>query len=98
MRGNITVVSEAKYGGTYAPMKLYRLLTRKSTDAAAVLLPAGPIDASIWKTWTTAIAAETGIKGKGLFMPLRLALTGRDLALNWHPCLQLWARPNSCAP
>ena len=48
------------------------------TKAAADLLPAGPIDASIWKMWTTAIATETGIKGKGLFMPLRLALTGRD--------------------
>ena len=73
------LLARQKYGGTYAPVRLCRLLTSNEvTDAAAVLLPAGPIDASIWKAWTTAIAAETGIKGKGLFMPLRLALTGRD--------------------
>ena len=31
-----------------------------------------------WKTWTDAVKAATGAKGKGLFMPLRLALTGVD--------------------
>ena len=31
-----------------------------------------------WKTWTEAVKAATGAKGKALFMPLRLALTGRE--------------------
>lgn len=44
---------------------------------AANLLPAGVLDGDSWKAWTDAVKAETGAKGKGLFMPLRLAVTGR---------------------
>ena len=29
-----------------------------------------------WQTWTAAVKAETGKSGKGLFMPLRVALSG----------------------
>lgn len=45
---------------------------------AAALLPADPWDDTTWKTWTDAVKAETGAKGKALFMPLRKALTGLD--------------------
>lgn len=45
---------------------------------AGDLLPAGEPDETTWSTWTKAIAAATGAKGRNLFMPLRLALTGRD--------------------
>jgi glutamyl-tRNA synthetase len=46
--------------------------------AAAGLLPAEPFDATTWKSWTQAVSAATGAKGKALFMPLRQALTGFD--------------------
>jgi glutamyl-tRNA synthetase len=45
--------------------------------AAAGLLPPEPWDAATWKTWTDAVKAETGKKGRALFHPLRLAITGR---------------------
>ena len=45
---------------------------------AARLLPDGAITADTWSAWTTALKAETGRKGKGLFMPLRKALTGME--------------------
>ena len=45
-------------------------------EAALNLLPQ-TIDASAWSAWTGAVKAETGAKGKALFMPLRLALTGQ---------------------
>jgi glutamyl-tRNA synthetase len=45
---------------------------------AAGLLPAEPFDATTWKSWTQAVSAATGAKGKALFMPLRQALTGLD--------------------
>jgi len=45
---------------------------------AARLLPEEPWDEATWGTWTKAIQAATGRKGKALFLPLRLALTGRD--------------------
>jgi glutamyl-tRNA synthetase len=41
------------------------------------LLPEGPFDDQTWGQWTTAVKEATGRKGKGLFMPLRLALTGQ---------------------
>ncbi|UFX98280.1 glutamate--tRNA ligase [Candidatus Gromoviella agglomerans] len=33
-------------------------------------------DSDNWSIWTNAISNETELKGKGLFMPLRLAITG----------------------
>lgn len=46
-------------------------------ERAARLLPPEPWDDAVWQAWTQAVRAETGRKGKELFMPLRLALTGR---------------------
>ncbi|NKD84602.1 glutamate--tRNA ligase [Haematospirillum jordaniae] len=43
---------------------------------AASLLPPEPWDEQTWKQWTGAVSTHTGRKGKALFMPLRLALTG----------------------
>lgn len=45
---------------------------------ALELLPEGPFDHASWKVWADAVKAETGAKGRALFMPLRQALTGRD--------------------
>ncbi len=44
--------------------------------AALELLPPEPWDATTWSAWTGAIKAATGRKGRALFHPLRLALTG----------------------
>ena len=44
---------------------------------AMKLLPEGPFDGDTWKSWTMAVKEATGRKGKGLFMPLRKALTGQ---------------------
>lgn len=44
---------------------------------ALAMLPPPPYDNTSWQTWTTAVREATGRKGKGLFMPLRKALTGQ---------------------
>ena len=44
---------------------------------AKALLPPEPWDETTWSDWTNALKASTGRKGKALFLPLRLALTGR---------------------
>ena len=44
---------------------------------AMTLLPPPPYDDTTWSTFTTAVKEATGRKGKGLFMPLRKALTGQ---------------------
>ncbi|MAS87317.1 MAG: glutamate--tRNA ligase [Micavibrio sp.] len=46
--------------------------------AAAETLPDAPWDNTTWSTWVGAIKDKTGRKGKELFMPLRLALTGME--------------------
>jgi glutamyl-tRNA synthetase len=35
-------------------------------------------DDQVWKALTSALKEQTGRKGKALFLPLRLALTGRE--------------------
>ncbi|MBR9763118.1 MAG: glutamate--tRNA ligase [Rhodobacteraceae bacterium] len=45
---------------------------------AMALLPEGPHDETTWGTWTKAVKEQTGRKGRGLFMPLRKAVTGMD--------------------
>ncbi|MBL8628153.1 MAG: glutamate--tRNA ligase [Rhodospirillaceae bacterium] len=43
---------------------------------ATPLLPEGMWDESTWGAWTEKVKAASGRKGKTLFLPLRLALTG----------------------
>jgi glutamyl-tRNA synthetase len=45
---------------------------------ATALLPSEPWSGSVWQEWTGALKAKTGRKGRGLFMPLRKALTGKE--------------------
>jgi len=45
---------------------------------AMAILPEGPLTQDSWGDWTKAVKEQTGRKGKGLFMPLRKALTGRE--------------------
>ncbi len=51
---------------------------REFISDAMALLPEGPFDGETWGAWTKAVKEATGRKGKGLFMPLRKALTGME--------------------
>ena len=46
-------------------------------EQALRLLPPPPYGPEAWKDWTGTVKDATGRKGKGLFMPLRKALTGQ---------------------
>ncbi|WP_299031096.1 glutamate--tRNA ligase [uncultured Sulfitobacter sp.] len=50
---------------------------REFIAQAMTLLPEGEFDETTWGTFTAAVKEATGRKGKGLFMPLRKALTGQ---------------------
>jgi len=65
--------------------------------AAARLLPSEPWGENVWAQWTDALKAETGRKGRGLFMPLRLALTGRHDGPELKALLPLLGRRESLA-
>ena len=64
---------------------------------AASLLPPEPWDEGTWGLWTKAVAAETGAKGRGLFHPLRLALTGLEHGPELKKLLPLIGRERSLA-
>ncbi len=51
---------------------------RSFVSDAAKSLPSEPWDSTTWKTWTDTLKLASDRKGKQLFMPLRLALTGLD--------------------
>ena len=41
-------------------------------------IPGEPFTTDTWNTWTKSISTKTGLKGKDLYMPLRLILTGKE--------------------
>ncbi|GLS33378.1 glutamyl-tRNA synthetase [Mesorhizobium albiziae] len=61
------------------------------------LLPEEPWDGSTWKTWTGQVREKTGRKGKALFMPLRLALTGLHSGPELADLLPLLGREGTLA-
>ena len=47
-------------------------------QAAIENIPDEPFTYETWDSWTKSIITKTGLKGRSLFMPLRLILTGKD--------------------
>lgn len=81
VRGNLHVFADAKdwwqvVEGPIAPH--IKAEADAVLKAACDTLPPEPWDAATWSNWTKAVTVATGVKGKALFQPLRLALTGRD--------------------
>lgn len=79
VRGNLTRLADAKSWwevcyGQVSPEIVDAALTAK----AAEMLPPEPWNGGTWKAWTGELSAATGAKGKALYKPLRLALTGRE--------------------
>jgi glutamyl-tRNA synthetase len=60
--------------------------------AALDALPPEPWDHETWTGWTGALKERTGRKGRALFLPLRLALTGEDQGPDLHDLLPLIGR------
>jgi glutamyl-tRNA synthetase len=79
-KGNITVLSDLDEWWTLFRDGATPLVEPEDVDfvrQALAMLPPQPWTASTWSEWTAAVKEATGRKGKGLFMPLRKALTGR---------------------
>ncbi len=81
IRGNLDLLPEAKHWwevvhGRIAPPEPGE--DAEFLRAAREALPPEPWDEATWARWTDALKAGTGRKGKALFLPLRLALTGED--------------------
>ncbi|WP_431283533.1 glutamate--tRNA ligase [Humitalea sp. 24SJ18S-53] len=82
VRGNLDLPAEARdwwevVTGTIESPDLPQP-DRDLLATALAILPEGEPGPDTWFTWTGALAEQTGAKGRKLFMPLRLALTGAD--------------------
>jgi glutamyl-tRNA synthetase len=79
VRANLNRVPEAAEWRRVTTGPLEPVITEPAVIAAARdSLPPEPFGPETWKAWTAEIKARTGAKGRGLFMPLRLALTGLE--------------------
>ena len=81
VRGNIAKLSDTHVWRTVVSCTITPVVAPEDAGfvaSARALLPPEPWDGATWKTWTEAVKTATGRKGKPLFMPLRLALTGLD--------------------
>ncbi len=80
-RENITTLADLKGWWELCRDGAEPLIADEDRDfiaEAIALLPEGPFDGDTWGSWTKAVREATGRKGKGLFMPLRKALTGME--------------------
>lgn len=79
VRGNLASLKDVLFWWQVVKGPQAPVATDATLLAAAVtLLPQEPWDQTTWGAWTAAIKAETGLSGRNLFMPLRLALTGHE--------------------
>ena len=95
IRGNLDLLTEARgwwqvVAGTVVPPP--QEAERDYLRAALAALPPEPWDEASWGAWTTALRGATGRKGKPLFLPLRLALTGEEHGPEMKPLLPLIGR------
>ena len=78
VRDNIELLKDARSWWQVVEGPLEPVIEDATVAAAArELLPTGSFTDATWGEWTAAVSAKTGAKGKALFRPLRLALTGQ---------------------
>jgi len=77
VRGNLTKFADVADMARIVTGPVTPVIEDPAFAAAALEVLPEVIDAGAWSAWTAAVKEKTGAKGKGLFMPLRLALTGQ---------------------
>lgn len=79
VKGNLTVFGDVVGWWEVVAGPVTPVIENGGLIASALeLLPAEPWDETTWGAWTSAVRAKTGAKGRELFHPLRLALTGLE--------------------
>lgn len=98
VRGNIGALGDAKEWAQvcFGDIEPVREESDFLEEAAALLL-SEPFGSDTWREWTDALKAGTGRKGKALFHPLRLALTGREKGPELAALLPLIGRARALA-
>ena len=93
VRSNLTNISDVKDWWHVSKEVIAGQISDPSfTAEAAAQLPLEPWTERTWDEWMQVVKSRTGRKGKELFMPLRLALTGREHGPELKVLLQLLGR------
>ena len=79
VRGNLSRLDDAAIWREVADGEVTPIVEDAAfLELAASCAPEGQWDQSTWGAWTTQLKELSGRKGRALFHPLRLALTGRE--------------------
>ena len=79
IRGNIALLKNVKDWWDICFGTIDSIIENQDfLDLALEALPIDQFNETTWSTWTKTISQETGKKGKELYMPLRLCLTGQN--------------------
>jgi glutamyl-tRNA synthetase len=98
VRGNLTRLDDALEWWAVVHGKISPVVEdREFLDLAADSLPPEPWSAETWGEWTKRLKQETGRKGRQLFHPLRMALTGRESGPELAALLPLIGRATASA-
>jgi glutamyl-tRNA synthetase len=93
VRGNLHTLAEARLWWDVVAAEIAPVIEDPNiAAAAAAALPPEPWGDDTWATWTEKIKSATGAKGRALFHPLRLALTGRESGPELKALLPLMGR------
>ena len=98
VRGNLSRLSDATIWRQVVEGDVVPVVEDRTYLAlAASRLPAGAWDESTWGAWTNDLKSLTGRKGRALYHPLRLALTGREAGPELASLLPLIGRARALA-
>lgn len=79
VRGNLaTIIGAGRWWDICQGDVTPEMIDEQVTMAAADLLSKDPLGEGSWSEWTKLVAQKTGKKGKALYRPLRLAITGEE--------------------
>jgi glutamyl-tRNA synthetase len=95
IRGNIDLLTEARAWWDVLHGELPPAVLDGQAEflrAALRLLPGDPWDGTTWDRWTGALGEATSRRGKALYQPLRLALTGEPHGPEMRALLPLIGR------
>ena len=98
VRGNLQVLGDAAQWWQVVDGPIDPVIENATlADRAAELLPDEPWDGATWGDWTAEVKSATGAKGRALFHPLRLALTGEESGPELKALLPLIGRDKALA-
>ena len=78
IRGNIVRFEDVKFWWKLCRSEIIPIIQdTELCNLAIQTIPKGELTPEIWPKWIALISEKTGKRGKSLFQPLRLALTGK---------------------